>query len=184
MATSVDGLGVLKETTSDNLIVFSLEMKTMTTNNTAADARQLLAKCQDSEGLQTRFFVTDFGADVFNLLVWNNSYRSQCIHHVAVTGTDHCLFVVADMSSIIYAVLVYFPRMFVNAYQSFIERVAGRYLSFYDQIESSNISNFSHATDMHTVHLWKLLSSALIEHHRQNPRGTISKVVKTQHRGL
>lgn len=167
MATSLDGLVVLKLITDSPDVVCALEIKSMTANNSVQDANdRLIRACNATACLSQRLFVATFREPLFKKLVWTTDYRAQVMHHLAVTSLKHCLFVVADQTHIIYAVLVSMEDRDLQLYENIISRVSQTHLSYFLNPDigaeiALQPNEFGHAIDLHTVKIWKKLQQAI-----------------------
>ena len=154
LSTSVDRLARMKINSQE--CFFAVEFKTMTrmrTSNAAAERLSLLGVGS------SRLVDTEFGSDTFKSLVWTLPYRCQLLHHAVVLNTPAVIFVVANSSTIIYAVICHCPAQIIQQYLSMMGRI-GRRLS---QMSFSSLDgiDFKHAVDTDTVLLWSKLGESI-----------------------
>jgi hypothetical protein len=112
------------------------------------------------------FFFASFSDLVFNTLVWTPQYRSQVLHHCATTSNQHCMFVVGDLGSIVYCVLVEVTQQQIQIYRNLIHRVSREHLSFFQTIDTMHdpapLENdqVRNRIDSTTVQTWRKLAQA------------------------
>jgi hypothetical protein len=179
LATSIDGCAVFKDATvTPSEMVCVLEFKTATTASTKAQACERLAAAQAVQQHPHRLvFRTEFGSSLFRMLVWTPSYRAQLLHHATTTGMSFCLFVVASLSTIVYAVFVHFPEEICQKYEQFLRREIYPALQEFQHSPTSALSSsseFGHAVDIDTVLIWQNMANGFV---RDGPRPPASDVV-------
>lgn len=79
-----------------------VKLKTVTEEaTTIAKTRVRLSAACSQTGVPTqRFFRVTCRSQLFHTLVWTPQYRTQVLHHCAVTSVNHCLFSVANKGTI------------------------------------------------------------------------------------
>ena len=172
LATSIDGVAVLSRSMGEltTTCVCVLELKTMCTRETE---RQALARLECARGVvhdtQRNVFTGTLHSDVFKILVWTPQYKTQVLHHAAVSSVPTVMFVVASTTTIIYSIVVQINPIHTHAYVTMMERVCQQNITVLQNSrhrQGESPQEFGHAVDSHTVHLWQKLSAAIIEVHR------------------
>jgi hypothetical protein len=175
VATSVDGIIALQNNANDAVLVCPLEFKSLTTEETFQRGIQRLSEArQVTESPDQEFFVCHFGSELCSKLVWLPQYRAQIFHHCATFNTSQILFVVSGLTGILYICHVYFDSNLISVYLSFIHRISRTHLEYF--VNEQNFINpglqtseYAHATDLHTLQLWRKFAQALARHNRQTP---------------
>ena len=119
--TSVDGFMKLRDGTGDDadIIDVALEIKTTTKPNTVNKAMAIA----EAHGMFVR---CGFNSDMFLATVTNISHRVQILHHVYAFGVRNVLYLVANETELIYAVLVKFDFESLRTWESIMDKYQNR----------------------------------------------------------
>jgi hypothetical protein len=158
MATSIDGVLVLWCPGHTDQRVTVVECKTVTTDKTQREAWNRLEEGR----FDSKCFEVSFNDSIFNLLVWDISYRVQVLHHSATTEVKNVLFVVASLNCIIYACIIVFAESDLSYYIGKQQKIEEMFQYF----TYSNIPNhpvflpplYGHAVDFETVQVQQKLA--------------------------
>jgi hypothetical protein len=167
MGTSVDGVVVLHCPNEPNNFVAVIECKTATTDKTVSEARSRLEQAHRLTGkFDSQCFHCNFNDRLFQVLVWDISYRIQVLHHSATTEIKRVLFVVASLRSIIYSCIVTFSESDLSHYISIQQKIEETFNYFTQQNISRNPgfvpSAYGHAIDFDTIQVQRKLAQAVM----------------------
>lgn len=117
IGTSVDGFMKVRDGTGDDaeIIDVALEIKTMTKPNTVNKARTIA----EAHGIFVR---CEFNDDIFLATVPDIGHRAQVLHHAYAFGVRNVLYLVANETELIHAVLVQFDDASLRTWESILDK--------------------------------------------------------------
>ena len=148
-------------------VVAAVELKTFVSQASTIAATRRLESLHRTNG-PSAFVMCQFGSDVFKLLVETVDKRVQTIHHPAVDGLCHTLFVAATTQTILYAALIEFGDDMISAYKAAIAH--GLATVSLESISRIPAADLGYAVDQHTVSCWRRLSRAIKDENERRRR--------------
>jgi len=165
IGTSVDGYMKIRDGIGDDaeIIDVALEIKTMTKPNTVNKARTIA----EDHGIFVRCVFND---DTFLATVPDIGHRAQVLHHAYAFGVSYVLYLVANETELIHAVLVKFDNASLRTWESILDKYqnllqwAHTNGQFPDWINDVSLKRDGYDIDRHCAQVTFGLRKSLIGH--------------------
>lgn len=188
IATSVDGIALLKEQSTAECTLAACEYKTRSGATQRDAIVKIAADHQKWNVVSLQLNAASDQKREFQKLIPDRSYRQQILHHCATLGLQRVLYIEATLREIVYVVEVIFNQDLLDAYTDFISELVHPLAQLYHEIHIDDdlepireafreLSDPDWAVDEETYvlqfALWKLLDNMS----KTNPVPSIKRIL-------